>query len=316
MNQLSVPLERPPQFDMQPSAFSDPSGDSNNLNAFAPPGLSQADAISTWPAQAQNPDQGGNQAGLFSGFASTLGFGGIGPLVQQLMGLLQQLVQMLSGSGTSPGGLASGGPIAAGSEEYFRQAAGSSAGDPHLSFNGTDGANHLETSRFDSMTDHPDLLDSNSFRGGYRISTQVTSPNANGVTLNQSATLSTNFGRTRVSLDGSGNATITRCGQPVSITAGQTLDLGNGQTVTENVNGSLTIVNTAPNGGKISTTLATNAAGGVDVSADATGVNLGGDLVAEAQRTPQFWFPPLPNNLRVSAEPPPQFGPQFGPIRE
>lgn len=307
MNQLSAPLERLPQFDMQTSAFFDPRSDSGGLNASGPPSLQRADAISSWPLQPQAAGQDGNPSGLRSSFGSILGFGGIGSLVQQLIGLLQRLIQMVSGSEATLSGATD--PSAAGPEEFFRQATGGSAGDPHLSFNGVDRSNHVETSRFDSMTDHSNLLDSNSFQGGYRVSTKVTSPNSNGVTLNQQATITTNFGRIHVSLDGNGNATITQCGQPRTINPGQTLDLGNGQTVSKNSDGSLTVVNLNESGGKIATTLTANASGGVDVSADATGVNLGGDLVAEAERTPQFWFPPLPNNLRISHEPRPQFGP-------
>jgi hypothetical protein len=308
MNQLSMPLERPPQLDLQSSALLGPSSNSSTLTS--PQGPWGADAISSWPAELQNENQPPNPAG-FGNLGSTLGLGGLGSLVQQLVGLLQQLMQMLSGNGTAQA--ASSNPATANPEEYFQQAAGNSQGDPHLSFSGLDGSNHLETSRFDSMTDHPDLLDSNSFAGRYQLSTRVGTPNASGATLNQSATITTNFGRTRVSLDGSGNASVTECGKSLALTAGQTLDLGHGQTVTKNGDGSLTVVNTNNDGGRISTTLKPNAIGGVDVSADANGINLGGDLVTEAQNNnggiapqnlpgsfepqPRFWFGPNPNQI-------------------
>ena len=44
---------------------------------------------------------------------------------------------------------------------------------------------------WDNMRSHADLLDSNSFAGGYRVATQVSQPNAQGVTMNQSASIAT-----------------------------------------------------------------------------------------------------------------------------
>ena len=287
MDQLSVPLQRLPQFAFQSPAFGD--SDSEAVNTASSPALWNSDALSPLSMPSINGNQPANP-GSFGSFGSMLGFGGIGSLVQQLVGLLQNLLQMLTGGNISQ--TSSFNPSNVNPEEYFNQAAGNSVGDPHLSFNGLDGNNHFESSRFDSMTDHPNLLDSNSFLGGYQLSTKVGAPLSNGATFNQNATIVTNFGRTSVSMNGDGSVAISRCGQQVPIQNGQTIDLGQGETVTKNNDGSLTVVNTNTQGGRIATTLKPNSGGGVDVTADANGVNLGGDLVAENNPRPRFWFGP------------------------
>jgi len=300
MDLLSVPLQRPPQFDAASSNYLDATSDANTLGGSSSPALWGSDAISASPISIQGTNQSPTPA-AFGPLGTTLGFGGIGSLVQQLIGLLQGLLQMLSGGGLSQTGSSNGSPTTP--EEFFNQATGNSQGDPHLSFSGTDASNHLETSRFDSMTDHPNLLNSNSFSGGYQLSTKVGAPQANGATLNQSATITTDYGRSAVSLNADGTTSIMRCGKPMTIANGQTLDLGHGETVTKNDDGSLAVTNTNSQGGRMTTMLRCNAAGGVDVSADATGVNLGGDLVAEAELSNAY----APQNLRISREPLPQF---------
>jgi hypothetical protein len=216
--------------------------------------------------QPPNPAYGsGGGLGGFGGFGS---FGAAGPsgssLFGQLGSLLQQLgalLQQLMGGGFGSSGC--------GAEQYFQNANGASTGDPHLSFNG---------STWDNMQSQPNLLGSDSFPGGYRISTQATAPNASGVTYNQSATVTSNYGMTSVSLDKSGVATITQNGANVPIQPGQTLQLGNGESVTQNQNGSLAMTSTNGNGGTISTTLSLNG-NGVDVQTTASNVDLTGALV-------------------------------------
>src|SRR5579864_5557103 len=87
-------------------------------------------------------------------------------------GLGQQLLSMLA----NMFGMGSSG--ACGSS-YFQNASASSTGDPHLAFNGTNASGNAQQTRFNSMSSHEDLLSSNSFQGGYRISTRTTQPNAN-----------------------------------------------------------------------------------------------------------------------------------------
>ncbi|MGC1381819.1 MAG: hypothetical protein WA814_12450, partial [Candidatus Baltobacteraceae bacterium] len=109
------------------------------------------------------------------GDASTSSLQGMfGPL----MGILQQLMQMLqSMMGYGCNGSSYGGCPPYGNQQYFQNANGASEGDPHLSFDG---------SKWNSMASQPNLLDSNSIAGGFRISTQATPPNAKGATWNQS----------------------------------------------------------------------------------------------------------------------------------
>jgi hypothetical protein len=215
-----------------------------------------------------------------------------------LAGMMEQLMQMLAQlMGYSGGGGNNGMPY--GNEQYFQNANGGSNGDPHLSFNG---------STWNSMTSHPDLLNSNSIPGGFQISTQVTPANANGVTYNQSATISLNGGNTTIAMNNNGQPTITSYGQTCSIADGQTMQLGNGESVTRNQNGSLTVVASNGYGGQISTTL-TAQGQGVNVDVSAQNVDLGGALVrgqnGGGEQGPVQW--PVPSPIS---------GPVYGPIGE
>jgi hypothetical protein len=207
------------------------------------------------------------------------GFGnnvpGTGGILSQLLSIVQQLLSML-GMGNMLGSLPGG-------EQRFQTAAASSLGDPHLAFSGTAASGSNRQTHFDSMSAHGDLLDSDSFAGGYQIATSVTQPGANGVTYNQQAMVSTNFGNTQISLDRSGNATVSQNGQTTSIAGGQTVLLGGGESVTRNADGSLVITDENGMGGSITTTLSENGHG-VDVTAQANNVDLGGDLVNQPQQ--------------------------------
>lgn len=227
-------------------------------------------------------------------------------LVGPLSGLMQQLIAMLQwmmGSGSAspspyPGaGCPSSG---GGAEQFFPSANGASAGDPHLSFNG----NH-----WNSMVSHPDLLSSDSIPGGFRISTQVTPPNARGATWNQSASVTTNNGATTISMNNAGQPTIESYGQNIPIADGQTVQLGNGESVTRNGNGSLTITAQNGSGGQIVTTL-TAQGQGVNVDVSAQNVDLGGALVDGAPgnggaQPPTFPQPPIAGPPATFPQPPP-----------
>ena len=242
-----------------------------------------------------------------------------------LMGVLQQLMQMLQslmGYGCNPpygsggcnppygeGGCppyGSGGSPPYGNERFFQNATGSSDGDPHLSFNGR---------TWNNMTSQPDLLNSNSFAGGFRISTQVTSPNDKGVTWNQSATVALNNGATTISMTNNGQASITSYGESVSIARGQTLQLGNGESVTYEQNGSLQVTAQNGYGGSIETTL-TPEGKGVNVDVSAHDVDLGGTLVNGYERREPNPTPisgPFPTPIS-GPFPTPISGPQPTPI--
>ena len=202
---------------------------------------------------------------------------GMMSIVQQLFSVISQLMGNLGGS--SLGGSNGFG----GDQQYFTSAGGGSNGDPHLSFNG---------STWNDMQSEGNLLDSNSLPSGYRLSTQTTQPNANGITYNQQATVTTDYGNTQVTLDKNGNATYTQWGTTNSIAPGQTIQLGNGETVTRAQSGSLTITNATPAGGQITTTMSENG-NGVDVNVSANNVDLGGALVSGANGTPSSTPQPI-----------------------
>lgn len=189
-----------------------------------------------------------------------------GNLMAILQSLIAQLGSWMNGSN--------------GSQQFFSNANGGSNGDPHLSFNGR---------TWNDMQSESDLLCSNSVPGGYRLSTQTTQPNANGVTYNQQATVTTDAGATRVTLASDGSASYTQGGVTSSLAPGESVNLGNGEIAARAQNGTLTITNTTPQGGIITTTMAQNGPG-VDVNVNASNVDLGGTL-AEGGTSPA---PPLP----------------------
>jgi hypothetical protein len=261
--------------------------------------------------------------------AASLPYGASGSLqgiFGPLMGLLQQLMQMLqsiTGNGCenpygSPGCPPytggncppSGGNCPPyGNERFFQNASGSSEGDPHLSFNGA---------KWNNMTSQPDLLNSNSFAGGFRVSTQVTPPNAKGVTWNQAATVTLDNGATSVSMNDNGQASVTNDGRSVSIARGQTLQLGNGESVTYQQNGALRVTAQNQYGGRIETTLTPDGKG-VNVDVTAHDVDLGGTLVnGYEDRHHGGLTGPIPGPVPVSGPPIPMpiSGPIPGPIPE
>jgi hypothetical protein len=248
----------------------------------------------------QNPS-GGVGSSLGSGSQSSL----VG-MLQSLIGLLGQLVgSMFGGSGSLAGGsgsLLGGNGTTSGTTGYglgsgfgtgtspncgqfsgqaFSDVTLTSTGDPHLGETGTrtsPGGPQAVNDHFDSMTSHGDLIDARSLAGGYRVSTTVTPPNANGVTSNQSATVHANCGRDAVTMNRDGSYSVTSNGQAVALAPGQSLALGGGENVTLNADGSLVVTAANVNGGSISTTLRATGSG-VDVTAQAHAIRVGGDIV-------------------------------------
>jgi hypothetical protein len=252
-----APLEAAADGVLSPAqnALSQPLGTEDGISRFVPPGIGNA--------MLQNPMQ-------------TALFGPLSGLLQQLMQMLQSMMGYEGYGGCNGYGGYAGGCNGYGNEQYFSNASGSSTGDPHLSFNG---------SHWNSMSSQPDLLDSDSIPGGYQVSTQVTAPNAKGVTWNQSATVALDDGNVAVSMNNEGQATVRSGDRLIPIAAGQTLNLGNGASVICNGNGSLSVLAQNGYGGSIQTTL-TAQGQGVNVQTNASNVDLGGALVAGNQQPP------------------------------
>jgi hypothetical protein len=224
-------------------------------------------------AYGANPSTGSSGGFDFSSILNQIG--------NLISGLFQQLGSMFAnsqpGNGTpQPGTPAS--PQPAGSETYFANSTSSSTGDPHLAFDGTTGAGATVSDKWNSMSGHGNLLSSDSFNGGYRVSTQTTAPNSAGIAYNGSATVTTDAGAAAVTMNKDGSYSVTQNGQDVSLTQGQATSLGNGETVTLNTDGSLTVADANGSGGTLSTTL-TSHGSYVDVSNAAHDVDLGGYLV-------------------------------------
>ena len=267
-------------------------GTEGSVFAGAPP-TAAGDDISRLAPPWSNEAGEGPYGEAFSNPGNLQGvFGSLMGMLQQLMAVLQSLMGYGSnapyGQGSCPP-YNSGGCRPYGNERFFQNATGSSDGDPHLSFNGA---------RWDNMTSQPDLLNSNSFAGGFQISTQATPRSGKGVSWNQSATVSLNDGATKISMNNEGQATVTNNGQSVAIAKGQTLQLGNGESVTYEQNGSLRVCAQNGNGGRIETTLSAEGRG-VNVDVTAHDVDLGGTLVngweeRRERREPEPWPAPWP----------------------
>jgi hypothetical protein len=221
-------------------------------------------------------------------------FGTFLNFVQQMFGLLSQMMQGAQPGQTAqpPIGSAQSGQTGqtgqpspwlnalTGPQQFFTSADGSSTGDPHDAFSGT-GNGTPTNAHWDDMRSHQNLLSSDSFRGGYRVSTKVTAPAGGGATLNSAATVSMGHGSSTVTVNADGSYSILASGNQLTLASGQTGDLGNGASVTHNADGSFTVNAQNGNGGLIATTL-TPRNGGVDVTNHAENVDLGGYLVNRA----------------------------------
>jgi len=175
----------------------------------------------------------------------------------------------------------------------------SSVGDPHLSETGTllDGSGnaHAIDNHFDSMNAHDNLISSQDFDGGYRVSTAVTTPGANGVTMNQRATVHTNSNADTVSMQNDGSISISNNGTAVSLQNGRALTLADGELVSRGTDGSLTVAETNASGGSISTTMRANGFG-VDVTTSVQNAAVGGDIANTNVGMPTLANPPAGTN--------------------
>lgn len=215
-----------------------------------------------------------------SGFGSSLSGanGSILGLIQSLIGTIQQLLSsLLTGNGTSDWTPWSGNEPS----QRFQNVDIGSTGDPHISETGTlrtrNGQQTVDQ-HYDSMSSHDDLVETRDVAGGYRVSTTVTQPGANGVTYNQSATVHADFGQDTITMNKDGSFAISDHGAAVALTKGQSVGLSGGEVVTENQDGSLTVNAANARGGSISTTLRSTGSG-VDVTTHAHDIALGGDVV-------------------------------------
>jgi hypothetical protein len=225
------------------------------------------------PPTAEQPD--GSAADPFASSSA-----GAGNFLSAIEGIFSQLASLVAGLlGTATGTPAAPKP------EYAR-ASLSSTGDPHDTFSGTTASGSTQNAKWDDSASHSNLISSDSFTGGYRVATTVTALDARGATMNASATVIANGGATSVQLDEDGSYTVTSDGKSLQLETGVLTNLGNGETVTRENDGSLVVAMQNSTGGSIATTLRTNGDGGVDVSAQAENADLAGYLVtgATAQR--------------------------------
>lgn len=227
----------------------------------------------------------GADAGSAFGSAAFGTNGFLGQFMSLIENAFSQLASLFSQNlgGATP---ATPSGAAPGNEQCFTNATASSVGDPHDAFDGTTTGGQNEDAKWNGMSSHPDLLVSDSFAGGFRVSTTVGAPNQRGVTQNESATITSNGGQNVVTMNADGSYSISSGGRQLNMTAGQTVSLGNGETATLEPGGKLSVTQTNNAGGTITTTLAANGKGGVNVEATAQDVDLGGYLVNGSGATP------------------------------
>ncbi len=227
---------------------------------------------------------GGANDTLPGGSPNPLASSGIGGILAQLANQVQQSIAKLSNalSGTSSTTAANTTANATGNTAAFQNVSLASTGDPHLSVSGTeqnaDGSTSNVNSKFDSMTGHQDLFSTRDFGDGFHVSTAVTTPSANGITQNASATATMDGGREIVSMTNTGAISVTDHGQSVGLTPGQSIRLSGGQQVSEGANGSVSVTESRF-GENLTTTFTNNNGGGVDVTATGQNVTLAGDLI-------------------------------------
>jgi hypothetical protein len=266
-----------PSFDFErqgnglPAALTRAYRERNDAVGFGPNGFT---SHPPFPADDGSGEEMGYQSSGANGGQSQF-MGIISQLFGSISSLFSQLSSMIGfgGQGSQP----PTSPLAS-QEQRFGHAAASSVGDPHESFNGTTSAGNVVDGHWDSMTSHDNLLESNSFDGGYRIANTVTQPGPSGATTNDRVTVTTNGGNTNVTMNKDGSYDVSAFGHQVDLAVGKATHVNDGETVTKNTDGSLSIADTNGRGGTIATTLR-GTGGGVDVKSTAENVNLGGYLV-------------------------------------
>jgi hypothetical protein len=219
--------------------------------------------------------------GLGSSAATPSAGGGLIGMLEQIVAAFGSALQ--NGAQQALGAFGGTRPTAP-ATTLFTNATLGSVGDPHLSLSGTTAASATPIdAHFDSMTSHDDLFSTPSF-GGFGVSTTAGAPNASGVTTNASATAFLDRGADTITMDADGSLAVTSGGRAIDVADGTSVTLDGGATLSRASNGAVTIADTTPSGRSLSTTFAANGSG-VDVSATAQNVALGGDLIATALRS-------------------------------
>jgi hypothetical protein len=198
-----------------------------------------------------------------------------------LIGMLQNIITAFGNALQSGAQAALGGGSAVPANTLFSSATLGSVGDPHLSLTGTTSASATPVdAHFDSMTSHADLFSTPSF-GGFSVATTASTPNANGITTNASATAVLDHGADAITMNADGSLAVTSGGQAIDVADGTSATLAGGATISRADNGAVTIADANPWGRSLSTTFTANGSG-VDVTAQAQNLALGGDLVQQA----------------------------------
>jgi hypothetical protein len=251
---------------------------------------------------------GGTSLGNFCGAPNPSG-GSLLGIFAGLLGTLQQLVSALLNQTQNAGQPQNPSPLPTGPQQRFENVDVSSTGDPHIAETGTrEGrtGNQTVDEHWVSMTSHDDLVHSNEIEGGYRVSTAVTAPDANGVTSNRSATVHANWDQDAITMNRDGSFAIFDDGRQVQLGKGESATLSGGERVAVNQDGSLNVSADDGRGGTIVTTLR-GTGSGVDVTTHGHEIALGGDAIAHGMHGGHGHKPRHP--LHATAPLPPQVQP-------
>jgi hypothetical protein len=182
---------------------------------------------------------------------------------------------LAQGAGNS-GGYSQGG--AYGTATPFQTVTLGSTGDPHEAIDGTRTDGTSVKRNWNSMQSHPDLLSAPGVAGGFQLSSQVGAQNAQGATMNASVVATADHGRTAISFNANGDASVRQGANVTQLTPNETIQFGPGLSVTDTGN-ALRITAQDAGGSILTTTLSKNGQGGVDVNAQGENIALGGYLV-------------------------------------
>lgn len=214
----------------------------------------------------QNPMYGANAPAIPPGLSAAI------------TSAISQYFSQGSGNGVAfqHGGFQEGGGYGAATQ--FQNVTLASTGDPHDSINGTRADGTGVKQNWNSMQSHRDLLSAPGVAGGFQLSSHVGAQNAQGATMNSSVTATADHGRTTISLDANGEASVRQGANVSQLTPNATMQLGAGLSVTDTGN-ALRISAQNASGSTLTTTLSDNGQGGVDVNAQGSNIALGGYLV-------------------------------------
>ncbi len=205
--------------------------------------------------------------------------------VQQLLALFQQISQAEANptsSTNNTGAVQATNASTSPGTDFAKSFDIKSWGDPHITTT-VDGQSTPQANNMQSQNDLVNL--GQSIAGGYRVSTVVSQPDANGITLNQAVSVHLDNGAKLTDTFDPSTKTISASLVTGNVTSqlapGSKISLGNNDTAVVNADGSLTInASNSQTGATVQTAITGNGKG-LDVDTSGTNVHFGGYAALE-----------------------------------